>query len=171
MIQCTAPSHILLSQGVGFPSYSLHQLYYHAAERGAVVSDSVLRHRFGVALESRLGFFGVFNTIARLLVLAGRSVRSGASPDLSQTQTGRSGPNTCREATHLSRAFLMQATAGHEIGALRFAVWNSESRDLCQDKVIRHVPTRCQRPVLVNLQKGRKDTRASYGWRNAAPSL
>ena len=78
----------------------------------------MLRHRFGVALESRLGGFPALNTIARLLVLTSRSVGSRASPGWSQTQTRRSGPNTCREATHLSRAFLMQATTGTRSGRL-----------------------------------------------------
>ena len=82
------------------------------------MTDSVLRHHFGVALESRLGGFPALNTIARLLVLTSRSVGLRASPGWSQTQTRRSGPNTCREATHLSRAFLMQATTGMRSGRL-----------------------------------------------------
>ena len=58
------------------------------------------------------------NTIARLPVLTSRSVGSRASPGWSQTQTRRPGPNSCREATHLSRAFLMQATTGMRSGCL-----------------------------------------------------
>ena len=41
--------------------------------------DSVLRHHFGVALESRLGGVSVLNTTARLLVFVSRSVGSRAS--------------------------------------------------------------------------------------------
>ena len=66
-------------EGVGVSSHSLHQLHCHAAEREAVLTDSVLRHQFGVALESRLGGFPVLNT-ARLLVLTSRLVGSRASP-------------------------------------------------------------------------------------------
>ena len=77
----------------------------------AVLTDSMLRHRFGVVLERGIGGFSALNTIARLLVLTRRSAWSRASdrasPGYSQTQTSKTGPNTCREATHPSRAFLM----------------------------------------------------------------
>ena len=82
----------------GLPSYSLHQLHCYAAERGAVLTDSVLRHRFGIALESRLGGYSTSNAIALLLVLTRRSV--GARVGKPRVE---SDPGTHVWAKHLPR--------------------------------------------------------------------
>ena len=90
-----------LTSGSGIPGnlLLLLELHCHAAERGAVLSDSGLRRQFEVALTGRPGGFSALNATACLLVLTSRSVGSRASPGWSQIQTRRSRPNTCREAS------------------------------------------------------------------------
>ena len=89
----------------------------------------MLRHLFGLALGRRLGGFSTLNAADRLLVLSSRSIGHGQVSGGVNPRHGRTGPNTCRQATRPSRKIRDAATAGHEIGAPIFAEWNPKSRD------------------------------------------